>query len=195
MICVTLITLSVISCGTNPGSIDQINSYINDPDNGLTHKVSQGTTEARLTYRPSDFFLIQETKEASSREESDRIKQKYRDLDYFLLDLSVNDQSALYTSGSSYSRFSTNLNTLSYKLNDFAYIITSGGETIKVLDSIFPRTYGMSPSVQILFAFKNTGYAKSDWIEFHLDEFGLNTGNLRFRFDMEDINETPKMSS
>jgi hypothetical protein len=72
-------------------------------------------------------------------------------------------------------------------------LVTSQADTIPVGDYAFQRTYGMGSSNALLFAFPRAEKARPEWIQFDLNEFGLGTGSLRFRFRQQDLEAVPPL--
>jgi len=52
----------------------------------------------------------------------------------------------------------------------------------------------MALATSLLFAFHNHNFADADWVQFNLKEIGLGTGATRFRFNLDDLNETPHIN-
>jgi hypothetical protein len=62
-----------------------------------------------------------------------------------------------------------------------------------MVDYAFPRTYGLAKSLDLLCVFEKSNAFDAEWILFHLKDMGLYTGELKFRFKPQDINNTPNL--
>jgi hypothetical protein len=51
----------------------------------------------------------------------------------------------------------------------------------------------LSKSTDLIFSFDKKKTKDQDWVQFNLNEFGLNTGNKRFRFNMKDLERVPTL--
>ena len=68
---------------------------------------------------------------------------------------------------------------------------TAAQDTIPVADFILNRTYGLASSTDLLVVFNNQKAQGKEWGQFNLNEFGVNTGSLRMRFRVTDLEECP----
>jgi hypothetical protein len=178
-------------CSSKRLSKEQYNEYVSDESNGLKKSVAVGNTTVGVTYQPTDLWISQELSNTPITEEKiSAIRQKYSPNLYFILSLATGDKEALHQSGG--QQYSDLVQTLSFHMSEYVSVTTSN-DTIPVGDFILNRTYGMSGSTDILFAFNKDKAKNSDWIQFNLNEFGLGIGNQRFRFDTSDIENCPSV--
>ncbi len=169
-----------------------LQSYLLDSKNGLIRINEVDSRKISVQYRPNDLIIDQELNGSFDAELAKDIKARYENYIYFILDLQVGEQNALYASGSA---FSERLNTLSFRMAEHVQLTTSNRDTIPVADYIFQRSFGLSNSSTLLFAFNNKDLMGSDHFTLHLNEFGMGTGRQRFKFETEDIKKTPKLKS
>ncbi len=87
--------------------------------------------------------------------------------------------------------YSDLVQTLSFRMSHYVTLTTAPADTIPVGDFMLNRTYGLSQSTDLLFVFNNEKVRGKEWIQFNLNEFGLGTGNQRFRFRTKDIETLP----
>jgi hypothetical protein len=71
---------------------------------------------------------------------------------------------------------------------------TSASDTIPVADFILNRTYGLSSSTDVLVIFNKEKTIDQQWVQFNLNEFGMNLGNSRMRFKVKDLEGCPKLT-
>lgn len=163
-----------------------------EPANGLSQEKSLGSHQLRLWYKPTDLLVAQELR---SRPEKDSLavqeaRGKYGRYAYFVLDISSADGNPLYQD---MGQFSERLQTLAYRMDQYAFLTTSEQDTIPVADYNFPRLYTHSPSVSLLFAFEKDKIQQADWVDFHLNEMGLGLGKQALRLQTENIHATPQI--
>lgn len=186
--------LLLVSCSPDYLREEELAEYVLDADNGLTRSVDYNGYQAKVTYRPSDLLIVQETGGVVDikKQELDRLRKKYSDHYYFILSLSKNNREALYSSGH-YGQFSNLMQTLSFRMRNYVKMTTSEKDTIEVADYIYSRTFGMSRGSNLMFVFSKEEINEDEWLQFNLKEFGLGLGNQNFRFSLEDLKEVPKI--
>jgi hypothetical protein len=174
-------------------SIDELTQFVNDPDNNLIQHIESRGFAITVSYRPTDILVQQEIGDEvveSGFIESSRAK--YRDYYYFILSLAKNNSEVL-TPASGLDQYSELVQTLSFRMGQFVTMTTSGTDTISVADFMLNRTFGMSSSTDLLFVFSKEKSKNADWVQFNLNEFGLGTGNQRFRFKVKDLESSPQL--
>lgn len=169
---------------------EELGQFVLNPDNGLLKKTEANGLEMQVYYKPTGLLVAQELTDLSDTTQYQVLNNKYGQYAYFILDLSANNENALYQSGS-YDRFSENLQTLAFRMDQYANLTTSQSDTIPVGDFIYPRMYGMSRSATVMFVFNKEKFADAEWVSFNIAEFGMGSGNQQFRFEIEDINNAP----
>jgi hypothetical protein len=188
----TLFICALYGCESKRLSQNQYTEYISDESNGLTKSVDVGNTTVGVSYRPTDLWVSQEVGNSPTTEgKINDVRKKYSSNLYFILSLATGNKEALHQSAG--QQYSDLLQTLSFRMNEYASLTTSSNDTIQVGDFILNRTYGMSGSTDILFVFNKDKATDSNWVQFNLNEFGLGIGNQRFRFDTNDIENCPQM--
>jgi hypothetical protein len=192
-ILIIILSLSIcVACAPSEMNPEDMHAYIQDSDNGLLKSEEVNGIQAMLWYRPTDMLVHQEIGEEQVTQRAvDSLRNKYNKHHYFLLSLSKQNKEALHTAPGSMSEYSELVQTLSFRMNNYVNLTTNKQDTIPVGDFILDRTYGLSSATSLLFVFAADKTIKSDWIQFNLNEFGLGTGNQRFRFALDDIENTP----
>lgn len=170
----------------------ELGQYVLDSDNGLIQKRESNGLDLQVYYKPTGLLVAQELEGKQDSAVYNELYAKYGNYAYFILDLSNDDKNALYQSGS-YDRFSENLQTLAFRMDQYANLTTSKMDTIPVGDFIYPRMYGMSNAATVMFVFNTEKLFEADWVDFNLSEFGMGAGNQQFRFEVADIEKVPKL--
>lgn len=191
-----LISLIAIGCSTPEyRNVDELSKYIIDPDNGLIQKSESNGYVFEVVYRPTDLLVNQqETVKSMSAGKLDTLRKKYNNYYYFVLNLSKNKREALQPSAGM-DQYSNLVQTLSFTMGSFVNLTTSVRDTIPTADFILNRTYGLSNATSLLFVFNKEKAKDKEWVQFNLNEFGLGTGNQRFRFKVKDLENVPSLKS
>jgi hypothetical protein len=192
-----IIIISLLSaCGTPEFlSEKELKTYVRDCENGVSKERSFKGYKIKVTYRPSDLLIAQETRGETVVDsvELTKLDNKYHPYYYFLLSLSRNNKEAEYQTGGGHGQFSELVQTLAFRMSDYVNLTTSAQDTIPVGDYIYPRTYGMSDASTLMFAFNREKIKNQEWVQFNMKELGLGIGNMNFRFDVAKLEKTPKI--
>ncbi len=174
----------------------ELKAYLGDPDNGVVREKKVGTVKVSAQYRPTDLLVAQELRSTDTTpEEISRLKDRYGPYHYFILNMVSQDDHVLDMSKVGYPAFSDLLQTLAFRMDQYAYLTTSEKDTIPVADFIFPRMYGSMKSTALLFSFSREGMKRRnyEWIELNMKEFGLRTGPMKFRFKRSSLDAIPPL--
>ena len=184
--------VGMLGCQTN-ASPEEVGSYINDESNRLKKVAEVNGTKVSVMYRPSELMVYHRfgEKTDSNRTAIKQERKKWSDKLYFKLSLSRNDRPVL-ASMPSQRAYSELINTLTFGLGAYQTMV-QGTDTLQFLDAQLARTYGKGYSDDILFVYKQPESESTEPMVLTLEEFGLNIGRLRFRFDPKDIQRTPKI--
>ena len=171
----------------------ELHAYAQDAAHGLRQEKNVNGLQVALQYQPTDLLVAQELNGSRSPSLVDSLRQKYGQYAYFILSLSAKNKDALYQS-TNHGKFSEKLQTLSFRMNEYAQLVTSKQDTVPVGDFTFPRLYGHGTSTDILFAFARKQLDTDKWIQFDLKDFGMGTGTQRFRFRKQDWQQAPQIA-
>jgi hypothetical protein len=152
-----------------------------------------GDYKVAVTYRPTDLLVKQEVGEKPTKEVIDKAWKKYQNYYYFILSLSKSGKEALDQS-QGFGQYSEMVQKLSFRVPEFVNMTTSASDTIPVADFILNRTYGLSSSTDVLVVFNKEKTIDQQWVQFNLNEFGMNLGNSRMRFKVKDLEGCPKLT-
>ncbi len=191
---VITILLLTVSCKRTLTESKLIN-YIKNPDNGLIQNKAINEVEIRVYYRPSDLLVAQELK-AKGKVTDSLIKAyrgEYGNNLYFAMSIMKGGGEVLSSFAGNRQEYGAMVQQLAFGLDQKVLMTTSSGDTLHLLDYIFPRTYGHAPTTDLLFVFENKKLDNSEWISLKLEEFGLSTGDLRFKFYTKDLKRVPKL--
>lgn len=170
---------------------EQLTQYVLDESNGLTRSNRAGNTKITVTYHPTDLWVHQELGDFE-RDTSKiaALRKKYEGHLYFVVSFSTDNKEALHQA-ENFGQYSDLVQTMSFRMPQYATLTTSSMDTIDVADFMMNRTYGMGSSTDVLFVFNKEKTNGQDWVQFNLNEFGLGVGNQRFRFRKEDMEDVP----
>jgi hypothetical protein len=189
-----LVGILLVGCTSNGvSSASELLAFVNDKNNGTIKEERSGDLNLTLRYHPSELVSLAEvdttvTPVDSVQKQRDRFDSQI----YFILSLSINGEDALQVLSRD-ARFSQLTSTLAFQMDRYVNLTTSGADTVYVNDFAMSRMYGLSKSTDLIFSFDKKKTKDQDWVQFNLNEFGLNTGNKRFRFNMKDLERVPTL--
>ena len=176
-------------------SEQELLEYIKNPENGVLLEKEVGTVNYKIYYRPSDLLVNQELRAYEIK--TDSLINYYKDIYhknlYFMVSLSRNKQEILSNVAGNKQRFGSMVNQLAFGMDQKVTLTTSEKDTLYLMDYVYPRTYGVGNSTDILFAFENKYINQAEWIQLVIEDFGLQTGDVRFKFLTKDIRKTPNL--
>ncbi|HEY9045501.1 MAG TPA: hypothetical protein VIN08_06375 [Ohtaekwangia sp.] len=186
--------LFIAGCTSRNLSGEDLTAFAADESHGLHKSVAAANNVTiDVTYRPTDLLVYQEVgKSKTTPQQIDSLRKKYSQYLYFILSLSANNKEALHQTGG--EQYGDLVQTLSFRMNNYVTLTTSVNDSIPVGDFMLNRTYGMSRSTDLLFVFNKEKANGKDWVQFNLNEFGLGIGNQRLRFEMDDLEDIPKVT-
>lgn len=192
--CYLLALLIAVSCA-GPAYVtpEELTMYFKSADHGLYQFSQVNDMKIEVTYRPTDLLVHQElTNTKADVAVVEKLRKKYSSYYYFILSISKNNKEALHQSASM-GQYSELVQAMSFRMPSYVTLTTSEYDTVPVGDFMLNRTYGMSTSTDILFAFNKEKTKNKKWVQFNLNEFGMGTGNQRFRFRIDDLEEVPRI--
>ncbi|MBL7846162.1 MAG: hypothetical protein JNL40_01745 [Cyclobacteriaceae bacterium] len=189
----TLLALIQLGCRPKELSFKELAAYAADPENGLRKSETAGGILVEVQYRPTDLWVHQELGETMDTASIRKLRNKYSQYDYYILSLSRDGREAL-TPGGNMGLYSELVQILSFRMGEYITMTTDRGDTIAVSDANLSRTYGMGHSTDILLVFSRKETEDRDWVQLNLNEFGLATGNQRFRFRVKDLRKVPNIN-
>ena len=192
---VPLLLLSACRQSREVMSKEELIQYINDQDHGLVQQQEVGGFTARMQFQPSALLGAQEL-QASDKKDSVTIaalERKYGANYYFILKLSKGGKEAIRQLGS-FERYSAMVSVLSFELPRLVNLTTPHRDTVALTDYLFEQSYGLSDGNSILLAFSKEKLKQTSTIEINVAECGLGMGALKFRFHIQDLENTPRLA-
>ncbi|MBO9620875.1 MAG: hypothetical protein J7539_17775 [Niabella sp.] len=192
-LCALGLLLAVTACdnGKRILSKTELESYINDKDNGLVKETEVNGVKACITYFPSDFLTLQE-KENNVGDTLAKKNNKYDSMYYFKLKYSIQDKEAIRQLGS-FNRYSEMVQVLAFRMGRYINLTTPTRDTVQLADYFFDQTYGMNNGNTLLLCFPKAEIKTSPVFDINISECGFGTGALKFAFKRSDINNVPKL--
>ncbi len=181
------------ACTPSQLDLQALNEYLLDEGNGLTVKQEAGNLNLKVTYRPNDLLVYQELDPFYDQHMIQKLHKKYEGYAYFVLSMETEGRDVLYGTAQGQTDFNERLQTLSFRMQELVSITTSARDTIPVADYVYPRNFGLAKSSTLLFAFNRERMKTADWLIFNLKEFGMRTGDQHFRFQVHDLEKTPRL--
>lgn len=172
----------------------ELNSYIQDSDNGLTKKVKTGNLMLELTYKPVDLVLAEQIEgERLSKSEIDSIRKNFSQYDYFIFRISSDGQEVTNSYAGNQAAFTKSVEHLSFGVGkDFS--IEVNNESIPVRDFFHARSFGGDNANSVLLAFESNLLQRGDdnFTVIFEDAF-FKSGKTLFNFKIEDIKAIPTL--
>ncbi|WP_291286863.1 hypothetical protein [Flavobacterium sp.] len=172
-----------------------MNNYIQDEDNGYIYKKTIADVDYVLQYRPTDLLVKQELGDRTDPAQIEKFRQQYHKYMYFNLSMSKNDQELLNDVAQDKTKFGQMVNALAFGMEEKLHLYTPTKDTLALADFIYPRMYDMSNSTSIMIAYpRDEKYLKQDYLNFVIEDLGLETGNVKFKLNTKAIKNEPKLS-
>ena len=194
---VVLLCASLISCVDDTPremSKDDLVGYIQKEKNGLVKKQEVNGITVSVSYFPWQMLVAQEL-DGQNKSDSAIIKKlekNYSGQYYFKAKFSKDGQEAIRRLGS-FDRYSEMVQVLAFRMNDYINLTTPKRDTIEMADYFFDQTYGMSDGNTLLLSFSKDKITGNKTIDINIGECGFGTGALKFTFERDAIEATPKL--
>lgn len=173
---------------------EELTKYIEKPKHGLISEKDINGIKCAVVYKPSS--LIARQLFPPQNPDEVKLAEKTKELSdylYFTLKLSSGDQEVLNRVAADRARFSQMVSELSFGLDKKVYLLTGSGDTLYPVDYAYPRMYGMSKSTDIMFVFHKPKNFTSEEVDITVQDLGLGTGDMHFRFKTRDIEKVPTL--
>jgi hypothetical protein len=190
-----LLLILVAACSSSDYVSEEVLTKFASENANLSKTISSNGLEIKITYRPTDLLVSQELKgvQQPSHEQVVSARAKYDPYYYFIIRLSNNGHDVLNANGLAPQTFSDLLQTISFRMGEFVQLTTPAQDTVPVADYVYNRAFGLSKATDLLFVFERVKTKDQDWIQINLDEFGLGIGKQAIRFEVDDLENTPKI--
>lgn len=189
-----MLLLIVSSCTKTFDTQEEMNDYIKDEDNGYNYKKTIVGVDYVLQYRPTDLVVQQELGDKGSTTQVDKLRQKYNKYLYFNLSMSKNNQELLNGVARDKAKFGQMVNELAFGMEEKVHLYTPEKDTLSMTDFIYPRMYGMSNATSIMIVYpRETKFMKQDYLNFVIEDLGLDTGDIKFKLNMQALQKEPQL--
>ena len=191
-----LLTLLLIisSCGKTFDTVEEMNDYIQDPDNGYNYTKTIAGVDYVLQYRPTDLLVKQELGDQVDENQIVKLRLRYNKYLYFNLSMSKNNQELLNGMASDKAKFGQMVNDLAFGMEEKVHMYTPEKDTLAMADFIYPRMYGMSNATSIMIVYpREPEFMNQDYLNFVIEDLGLNTGDIKFKLNMQDFKKEPQL--
>ncbi len=88
-----------------------------------------------------------------------------------------------------FTDYSEMVQVLAFRMMEYVSAVPDNGKAVAPEDCLFQQTYGMGTANQLLIVFDRSKLEKANQIEIKIKEFGLNIGNLNYRFNIKDVDD------
>ena len=170
-------------------------SYLNEPKNGLLKEKMINGVDIKLQVKHPDLYVDQHLKafpdslhEAKLRE----LRKHYEGNLYMQLSLGINKNEVL-NAFTNTPQYSTMVNRLSFGMKNFVVLTTNNRDTVLLKSCTYVPTYGMAKHNSVLFVFDKQKVAGTETLKFSLKEMGLETGDVSFKLNTNDIKSIPDL--
>ena len=191
-----LLTLLLIisSCGKTFDTVEEMNDYIQDPDNGYNYTKTIAGVDYVLQYRPTDLLVKQELGDQVDENQIVKLRLRYNKYLYFNLSMSKNNQELLNGMASDKAKFGQMVNDLAFGMEEKVHMYTPEKDTLAMADFIYPRMYGMSNATSIMIVYpREPEFMNQDYLNFVIEDLGLNTKKKKNKLNMQDFKKEPQL--
>lgn len=193
--CYFILMFFLVSCNKQFGNADELNAFVQNEKNEYKASKKVNGIDFALQYKPTDMMVQQEIGDSISPEKVDQLRKKYKDNLYFLLSMSGNDTELLSVVIKDRQRYNDMVNQLVFGMNQKIVLISPEKDTLKMLDYVYPRMYGMSKSTNLLLVFpRDPKFLDKPYLNFTILDFGMETGDVKFKLDPKVIKKEPTLN-
>jgi hypothetical protein len=193
--CILFLFFFLISCGSETfDSPKEMLAYINDGDNGFKQSKIINGVEYTLLYKPTDLLVIQELTDEKNKEYIEKLREKYSRYMYFNLEMAMNEKEVLSNVVKDKVQFGQMVNDLAFGFADKVNLFTPKKDTLIVKDFVYSRMFGMTKSTSIMIVYvRDKKYLNNEYLNFTIEDFGLNTGEVKFKINTRSIVNEPQL--
>jgi hypothetical protein len=187
------ISFLIFSCQSSFEQEKALLNYIQDEDNGYYHRKEIMGTIYELQYKPTDLVVKHQLHSKLQKQSLDELRKKYNQFLYFTLSLKKNDEENIYGIYDE-EQYSETLYDISFGLAKNIYLLTQKRDTLHVIDSVYPRLYGMGQSTIVLIAFKrDSKKLEDDFLYLIIEGIGPAKNRLSFKIPTEPLKNEPRL--
>ncbi len=192
---ISMVSMLLLSaCGSKSfDSKEELLAYIKDGDNGYHFQKSINGIDYSLTYKPTDLMVSQFIGNDHQTNEVDKLRKTYADYLYFNLSMSANGKELLIQKVRNRAEFGAKVNQLAFGMSEKMILVSQDKDTLPLQDYVYPRTYGMGASTEMLLVFENKSNTLQDYLLLSISDLGFDTGEVSFKIDTEKIKNQPTL--
>jgi hypothetical protein len=192
---VLFLVVIISSCSKTFDKQQEMNEYLQDEENGYVYKKTIVGVEYVLQYRPTDALVKQELGDKVDKNQVKKLREKYSKHLYFNLSMAKNNQELLNGVARDKAKFGQMVNELAFGMEEKVHVYTPEKDTLTMTDFIYPRMYGMSNSTSIMIVYpRDEQYMKQDYLNFVIQDLGLDTGDVKFKLNTKALKNEPKLN-
>ena len=193
---VFLVYFLLLSCSEREFNTEaELVTHIQDESNEFLQQKIVNGIKFSLLYRPTDLLVKQELGNSKNDASIDKLRERYGKYLYFNLSMSYNNKELLSAVPKDRNEFGQMVNDLAFGMDQKTHLFTKKKDTIEIVDFIYPRMYGMSNSTTIMLVYPRTKEKlQDDYINLTIEDFGINTGEVKFKIPTRVIKNEPKLS-
>jgi hypothetical protein len=182
------------SCAKSFDTAEELTAYIADEDHGYQYKKTVNDVDYILQYRPTDLLVKQELPEKYTSKQVEALRARYSKYLYFNLSMSKNNQELLNGMARDKQKFGQMVNQLAFGMDEKVHLYTPEKDTLEMADFIYPRMYGMTNATVIMLVYpRDEKFMKKDYLNFTIEDLGLDTGELRFKIKPQALQDEPQL--
>ncbi|AXG69191.1 hypothetical protein KORDIASMS9_01411 [Kordia sp. SMS9] len=192
-----LLPIVVILSGCSNNTFDsqtELLAFIQDESNGFLQEKTVNGITFQLLYRPTDLLVHQELTN-QDKSSIPALKNRYNQYLYFNLSMSRGTKELLSALPKNKNEFGQMVNDLAFGMDQKVNLFTKKKDTIEMVDFIYPRMYGMSNATTIMLVYpRNKEKLQGDYLHLTIEDFGTNTGEVKFKIPTDILKHEPKLS-
>ena len=195
-ISILIFSIVFMSCSnTSFDSKEKLWEYLRDIDNGYLHQKNVNGYDFSLLYKPTDLLVTQELSSSYTKEDVEKLRNKYKNYIYFTLSMSRDNKELLSATPKNRQEFGAMVNNLAFGMGEKVHVYTAKKDTLELLDYVYPRMYGMSRSTDMLFVYpRDEKYLQEEYINITIGDLGTYTGEVKFKIPTKKIKNEPKIN-
>lgn len=185
--------VAFFSCKKESLSRDAYVKYVTDEDNGLIKKQEFDGITVELLYQPLEYIYLKERKDSIiSTIDFENWKKEKSQYEFYILRLRSTKTNEIAQHNA--SNFGDYAQVLDYFVADFQNDIVkvSGKDTLTCLLYHYERNFGISANNNFSLVFSKDKQSIDKTVIVDLGIYDL--GNVKFRFNKEDIDNLPKLA-
>jgi hypothetical protein len=175
-------------------TIDEVTNYVNDEENEYKYSKIINGVQYQLVYRPTDALVNQELAGRKNSKLIGTLRNKYNKYMYFNLSMSLNDQELLSSVAGDREKFGQIVSDLAFGMSDKVNLYTQEKDTLTMIESVYPRMYGMTNSTSLMIVYpRDKRYLKDEYLNFTVEDLGFNTGEVKIKIKTRALLNEPQL--